>query len=145
MSILLAAVFEAYHTISIIFLKIPSLFVHQTIVAVGILIGPYRHAALLARCPGLQNANRECLPGSAECLKALTLVRGGGTDNEPSVWTLFLRVFMTKFGRESDAKEGELDLEGGGLMRRLGRFVSRVLAGSKGSPKSAGSKGTRRG
>lgn len=89
----------------------------------------------------VQNANRECLPGSAECLKALTLVRGGGADNEPSLSTLFLRVFMPKFGRESDAKEGELDLEGGGLMRRLGRFVSRVFGGSGGSSKSADSKG----
>ena len=72
-------------------------------------------------------------------------MRGGGTDNEPSVLTLFLRVFMPKFGRRSDAEEGELDLEGGGLMRRLGRFVSKVLGGSRESPKSADSKGTRRG
>lgn len=113
----------------------------------GVPIVPYRHATLCGRCPHprLQNGNRECLPGSAECLKALTLVRGGGADNEPSLSTLFLRVFMPKFGRESDAKEGELDLEGGGLMRRLGRFVSRVFGGSSGSPKSADSKGTRRG
>lgn len=76
-------------------------------------------------------------------MKAVALMRGGGTGDEPSILTLFLRVFMPKFGRESGAKEGELDLEGGGLMRRLRRFVSRVLGRSKGTLKSADSEGTR--
>lgn len=66
------------------------------------------------------------------------------SDSEASVFTLFVRVFLPKFKRRKSAQEGEeadgIDLEGGGLMKRLSRFFSGVrrslpgfLGGSAGS------------
>lgn len=69
-------------------------------------------------------------------------VRGGGAggDDEASVMTLFIRVLLPGFGREKKG-DGELDLEGGGLLRRLKRLVSGVFRKVAGSRASAGSKG----
>lgn len=78
-----------------------------------------------------------------DALQTLALgVRGGddGSDEEPSVMTLFIRVLVPGFGRKKIG-DGELDLEGGGLMRRLKRLVSgvfRTLLGSPGSAKPEG-------
>lgn len=49
----------------------------------------------------------------------------GGGDDTP-VFTLLVRVFIPSFGRKNEVKQGGLDLEGGGLMRRLGRLMSGV-------------------
>lgn len=56
--------------------------------------------------------------------------------------TLFIRVLVPGFGREK-SEEGGLDLEGGGLLRRLKRLVSGVLRKMKGSPASTEPKGER--
>ncbi len=69
-------------------------------------------------------------------------VRGGGegSDDEASVMTLFIRVLWPGFGREKSG-DGELDLEGGGLLRRLKRLVAGVFRTVKGSSASASPKG----
>lgn len=63
--------------------------------------------------------------------RSLALLRGGAGSDEASVFTLFVRVFLPKFRRERLAREDEevdgLDLEGGGLMKRLGRLLSGVV------------------
>lgn len=50
--------------------------------------------------------------------------------------TLFIRVLIPGFGQEKN-KNGKLDLEGGGLLRRLKRFVSGALRAVRGPPASA--------
>lgn len=69
-------------------------------------------------------------------------VRGGdeGSSEDPSVMTLFIRVLVPGFGRKKSG-DGEIDLEGGGLMRRLKRLVSGVFRTLLGSPTSTASKG----
>lgn len=54
--------------------------------------------------------------------------------------TLFIRVLVPGFGREKK-KDGELDLEGGGLMRRLKHLVSGVLRTVRGSSATAETEG----
>lgn len=65
---------------------------------------------------------------------------GGGSSEEASVMTLFIRVLVPGFGREKN-KDEELDLEGGGLLRRLKRLVSGVLRTVRGSSASAETEG----
>jgi len=65
---------------------------------------------------------------------------GGGSDDEASVMTLFIRVLLPGFGREKSG-DGGLDLEGGGLLRRLKRLVVGVFRTVKGSSTSPGPKG----
>ena len=65
---------------------------------------------------------------------------GGGSSEEASVMTLFIRVLVPGFGREKN-KDEELDLEGGGLLRRLKRLVSGVLRTVRGSSAKAETEG----
>lgn len=88
-----------------------------------------------------QKVDRECASKSAEPFKALTLVRGGGRSKEPSVFALFVQVFVPSFGREGEEKKEGLDLEAGGMMRRLKRFVSGVFRKVPGLSTSADPKG----
>lgn len=83
------------------------------------------------------------ISSKVDALQTLALdVRGGGggSSEEASVMTLFIRVLVPGFGREKN-KDGELDLEGGGLVRRLKRLVSGVLRTMRRSPASAGTEG----
>lgn len=91
----------------------------------------------------LQKAGHERLKGRVESFEALALVRGGGGSDEASVFTLFVRVFLPTFGRESKAKDEGLDLEGGGLLRRLSRLVSGVLRIVPGFSRDPDTKGER--
>eukprot|EP00903_Cladosiphon_okamuranus_P010653 g10073.t1 len=103
-------------------------------------------------CPTTQKpsaGNYERSPSSigisskVDALQTLALgVRGGGggSSEEASVMTLFIRVLLPGFRRGRN-KDGELDLEGGGLMRRLKRLASGVLRAVRGSPASAGAEG----
>lgn len=78
-----------------------------------------------------------------DALQTLALgVRGGdeGSDEDPSVMTLFIRVLVPGFGRKKSG-DVEIDLEGGGLMRRLKRLVSGVFRTLLGSRRSAAPKG----
>eukprot|EP00752_Nemacystus_decipiens_P002790 g2606.t1 len=103
-------------------------------------------------CPATQRpktGNYERSPSSntissnVDDLQTLALgVRGGGggSSEEASVMTLFIRVLVPGFGKENN-KDGELDLEGGGLLRRLKCFVSGVLRTVRGSTASAKTEG----
>ncbi|CAM9465771.1 unnamed protein product [Scytosiphon promiscuus] len=72
---------------------------------------------------------------------AFALRGGAGNDEEePSVMTLFMRVLVPGFRRDK-RPDGGLDLEGGGLMRRLKRLVSGVLRKVTGSSGSSEPKG----
>lgn len=68
-----------------------------------------------------------------DALETFALVVRGGSDEDPSLTTLFMRVLMPGFRRDKGG-DGELDLEGGGLMRRLKRLVSGVFRKVQGSP-----------
>lgn len=57
------------------------------------------------------------------------------------MFTLLVRVFVPSFKRESEAKDGGLDLHGGGVMRRLKRLMSGILRKVSGSPKDDTSEG----
>lgn len=61
--------------------------------------------------------------------ETLSSLRGGesGSSDQVSVLTLFVRVFVPSFQRQSEANQEGLDLEGGGLMRRIARLVSGIL------------------
>lgn len=54
-----------------------------------------------------------------------------------------MRLFLPKYGRESETEEGGLDLEGGGVMRRLGRLVTGVFRKVLGSSSDSDTKGGR--
>lgn len=58
-----------------------------------------------------------------------------------SVLTLLVRVFVPSFQRESEANQGGLDLEGGGLMRRISRLVSGILRQVPGFARRANANG----
>ncbi|CAM9094764.1 unnamed protein product [Ectocarpus fasciculatus] len=68
-----------------------------------------------------------------DALETRALVVRGGSDEDPSLTTLFMRVLMPGFRRDTGG-DGELDLEGGGLMRRLKQLVSGVFRKVRGSP-----------
>lgn len=70
-------------------------------------------------------------------------MRGGGGGENDSVFTLLMRVFVPKFGRKNESNEGELDLEGGGLLRRLRRLMFKFLGKAPGISGDASTKGDR--
>lgn len=90
------------------------------------------------RWPGSDNINSNM----DVIVEAALSVRGGGedSDDEASLMTLFIRVLLPGFGREKSG-DGELDLKGGGLLRRLKRLVAGVFRTVKRSSASAGPKG----
>lgn len=105
------------------------------------------HAAVISRCAisisSPPQCTQNCSSKGARSLQTLALVRGGGGGNEAPVFTLLMRVFLPKYGRESETEEGGLDLEGGGLMRRLGRLVTGVFLKVLGSSSDSDTKGGR--
>lgn len=70
---------------------------------------------------------QQASPNHLSRTAALLSLRGGESSGQVSVLTLLVRVFIPSFQRESEANQGGLDLEGGGLMRRIARLVSGIL------------------
>lgn len=66
-------------------------------------------------------------------------LRGGGASDDASVFTLFVRVFVPTFRRHGAGKEG-LDLDGGGLFRRLRHLYSGAIRSVMGKGRKAGVK-----
>lgn len=95
----------------------------------------YMGSTLEAAC------TKECLGAES----ALASLRGGGSGDEASVFTLFVRVFSPKFNRDKFRQEGReadgLDIEGVGLLSRLHRLLSSVwrsIAGISGDREAKG-------
>lgn len=95
-------------------------------------------------CHVSQGGEHSSPSGDQQAGSLTAILRGGAAaEDDTSVFTLFVRVFVPTFRRKADAQEGVLDLEGGGLIRRLRRLLSgvaRSVMGRKVGSKDPGGK-----
>lgn len=84
-------------------------------------------------------ANLDGTQNSVDNSDALSSLRGGGAGDDASVFTLFVRVFVPTYRRDG-AGEESLDLDGGGLLRRLRRLYSGVIRSVMGKGRETGGK-----